>query len=427
MVVAEYEQVPVSFDDLFVSGELDLYPEVVGKKYFSFYLKRDSLIFQAGGYVGLIPINDRVILDVRPRVPVRNLERLLQITNEVPVTLDYLREYPTLAAPAPSLLDILARELLAGLSQIEANGLHKEYLRRVDHTSFPRGRILMGPTMRHHALGQHHVVTSSWFEHSADTALNRCLKYAIWLLAQRYRALTLRKGQRRIVASLNNRWNLFDRVSLDHSRSFMQDPAVIDPNRIPALRLYYAPLIRLAVSIIENRGISFEKRGSGLMLPSMIFDFDVVFETYVRLILKDRLEKLLPDLRVLDGNKGAPVGGQKPLFDASPRNELAKPDIVVKEITSRDCAIVLDAKYKPVNYPDRADIEQAIGYAFSYRCRKSVIVHPKKEEGTSGLHHLGTMQGYQFYHYVIDLAADDPDAEEGRFADAMRALVNATR
>jgi len=421
--VAEYDQVPVSFDDLFVNGQLDLYPEVVGKKYFSFYLKRDSLIFQAGGYVGLIPINDRVILDVRPRVPVRNLERLLQVTNETPVTLNYLREYPTLTTPAPSLLDILARELLAGISHIEATGLHKEYLRQTQDTSFPRGRILMGPTMRHHALGQQHRVTSSWFEHSADTALNRCLKYAVWLLAQRYRALTLRKGQRQIIAALNNAWNLFARVSLDHSRAFMQDVAVLDQSRIPALRDYYGPILRLAVSIIENRGISFEKRGSGVMLPSMIFDFDIVFENYIRLILEDRLEKQLPDYKVLDGNKGAPHGAQKPLFDTSVRKEPAKPDVAVKEINTGAYELVMDAKYKPVKYPDRADIEQVIGYAFSYRAQKAVIVHPKKEGVDPGLFSIGTMQGYEFYNYIFDLAADEPEEEEERFAITMQDLI----
>ncbi len=424
MEVPEYGQVPVSYDDLFVNGKLDLYPEVVGKKFFSFYLQKDNLIFQAGGYVGLIPINDRVVLDVRPRVPVRNLERLLQLTSQTPVALSYVREYATLLAPNPSLLDILARELLAGLSQIEAHGLQKEYLRQTADTSFPRGRFLIGETVqRHLALGRTHAAAVSWFEHSPDTGVNRCLKYAIWLLAQRYRALTFRKGQAAIAAELNRAYQLFGRVSLDGSRSFLRDALVTDPSRIPALRAYYEPLVRLAVTIIENRGISFERRGAGLMLPSMVFDFDLVFEKYVRRVLEVQLAG--SGIRALDGNLGAPVGARKPLFDVSARDEPAKPDVVLKPEDSDECLVVLDGKYKPVDYPDRSDIEQAIGYGFSYRCRDVVLVHPKKDGGAPGMRPIGTMQGYRFHQYVIDLAAEDPEAEEKRFADSVRGLATA--
>ncbi len=420
MEVPEYGQVPVSYDDLFVRGKLDLYPEVIGKKYFSFYLQKDNLIFQAGGYVGLIPINDRVILDVRPRVPVANLERILQVTRETPVTLSYRREYASLLAPSPSLLDILANELLAGLSHIEAQGMQKEYLRQTADTSFPRGRFLMGETVqRHLARGRTHSAAVSWFEHSADTGVNRCLKYAIWLLAQRYRALTFRRGQAAIAAALNRAYQLFGRVTLDSSRSFLRDPLVADPSRIPALRDYYVPLVRLAVTIIENRGVSFERRGEGLLLPSMIFDFDQVFERYVLLVLQERLAG--SGLRVLDGKRGAPEGGRKLLFDESPRGEGAEPDVVVER--GGETAVVAEVKYKPVDFPDRSDIEQAIGYGFSYRCKDVVLVHPKRDGGTPGLHHVGTMQGYKFHQYVMDLAAEDPEAEEATFAAAIASLA----
>ena len=173
----------MSYDDLFVDGHLDLDPTVIGKKYFSFYLQRDNLIFQAGGYIGLIPINDRVILDVRPRVPVRNLDRLIQVTNEGASTLPHLREYPTLGTPTPSLMDVFTRQLLAGLEAVEAEGLHKEYQLTTADTSFPKGRLMMAPTMqRHLSRDRRHIVTASWFEHSSNTPPNRCLKYAIWLL-----------------------------------------------------------------------------------------------------------------------------------------------------------------------------------------------------------------------------------------------------
>ena len=241
--------------------------------------------------------------------------------------------------------------------------------------------------------------------------------------AQRYRSLTLRKGQAHLVSDLNNAYQTFDRVTLDTRLTFLQDPLVRDPSRIPALRSYYEPIVRLAVSIIENQGISFEKVGKGVWLPSMIFDFDQIFEKYVRLILRERIEKARPEYEVLDGNLGAPAGARKPLFDDEPTKHPAKPDAVVRHRETGLNPLLLEAKYKPEDDPSREDIEQVIAYGFSYRSPNVVLVHPKRKGGIPGLHNIGTIEGCTFYHYIIDLAAEDPGAEEGHFALAMLDLI----
>src|SRR4051812_8177307 len=55
----EQQAVAISLSDLLVDGKLDLYEEVIGKDYFRMYLSKNNLVFQAGSFVGLIPINDR--------------------------------------------------------------------------------------------------------------------------------------------------------------------------------------------------------------------------------------------------------------------------------------------------------------------------------------------------------------------------------
>lgn len=429
--VAEYGEIGIPIDELFTKGKLNLYPEVVGKKYFSFYLKKDSLIFQAGGYVGLIPINDRITLDVRPRVPVQNLERILQMASEVPVTLGFVREYATHIIASASLIDILARSLLGGIVEIERYGIYKQYVSRTVNTSFPRGRIMLGSTIQKHlAQGRNHSVTASWFEHSADNGSNRCLKYAIWLLSQRYKSVNMQKGQRKIVSDLNQAYHLFDKTSLDKSISFLKDPLVIDPNRFPSIRAYYAPLLNLAKTIIENRGVSFSEKGSDMLLPSMIFDFDKVFEKYLRKVLQIRLQKLEPNFSVLDGTVGGIGSGVKLLFDKSPRKVEANPDIVIKRKDTNDpykvYPILVDAKYKPVDFPERSDINQGIGYGFSYRCRNVVLAHPKREGGRKGLHLIGTIGDYNFYQYIFDMDCENPEDEENRFATSLYELSKDT-
>ena len=428
IVAAEYQQLQIPLTDVFVNGKLALYPEVIGKKYFNVYLKQDSLVFQAGGYVGLIPINDRIILDIRPRVPVHNLERILQVTNQVPVTLDlHLREYATHKDPSPSLIDILARSLINAIGEIELYGLHREYAQRRADTSFPRGRILMGATFeRHMARGRSHAVTASWFEQSSDTAPNRCLKYAIWLLAQRYVMITPRKGQRGIVIELNRLYNLFGKTRLDKSKRFLKDSLVSDPNRLPPLRSYYAQALYIATTIIENRGVDFDRKGGDVLLPSMIFDFDVVFENYLRAVLQEQFSVLAPYLRVLDGNLGGTSGGAKLLFDTSTLKEKANPDIVIRQDNADKEAlypIIIDAKYKPVENPDRSDINQAIGYGLSYGCHNVVLAHPRREGGAVGLRLIGTIKGFNFYQYIFDLANKNPQEEESKFAKEILSLA----
>ena len=48
-------------------GRLLLDPEIENGDYFSVSLRRGALTLRTGGYVGYIPINDRIIVNVRPR------------------------------------------------------------------------------------------------------------------------------------------------------------------------------------------------------------------------------------------------------------------------------------------------------------------------------------------------------------------------
>jgi 5-methylcytosine-specific restriction enzyme subunit McrC len=339
-----------------------------------------------------------------------------------------LQKLGTHVIPSTSLIDILAKSLISGMGEIEQYGLYKEYISKTVDTSFPRGRIMMGATMqRHLARGRSHSVTASWFEHSANNAPNRCLKYAIWLLSQRYKSVTMQKGQRKIVSDLNRIYHLFENTSLDRSKSFLKDKIVGDPSRMPVLRSYYSPLLHLATTIIENKGISFNEKGSDMLLPSMIFDFDVVFEKYLRKVLQADLEQLDPTLRVLDGTIAGAGSGSKLLFDTSVHKVRANPDIVVRRKdeaeTEKLYPVILDAKYKPVDFPDRSDINQAIGYGYSYRCKNTVLAHPKRENGRSGLHTIGNIGEYNFYQYIFDMDCEKPEEEEERFVKAVQSLT----
>lgn len=426
----EYETLEVAAADLLVDGELRLYPQVLGKGYFKVRFDGTKLKLQAGGFTGLIPLNDRVALDVRSRVPVQNLARLIRTANHVPVPLeDLLRSYDVEAEVIPSLVDTLANALMSAVDTIRANGRHYEYVSELSSTSFPRGRILMGSTVQRFASrGVTHKVEAVQYRRTPDTAVNRCIKYALWFLAQRYVRMRPRSGVTRLVSGLNHAYHLFDDVLLDHSLRFLDDSVVLEPDKLPLNYAHYRQAIGLAVMIIEERSVELEGVGDDVELSSLLVELDDVFEDYVRIVLQRELAPLEPQFSVVDGNLAGNGGGQKCLFDdggAPPAN----PDIVAVDTGANlDYRFPLlgEVKYKPAkDLPDRDDLNQLIAYATSYRCPVAVIVQPRGNVAPpkEKLRLLGKIGNSSFYQYVYDLSADSLMEEERIFAEAMARLM----
>lgn len=432
----EYAPLNVSLADLMVGGRLDIYPDVLGKRFFNVYLKNDALVFQAGGYVGLIPINDRISIDVKPRVPVRNLERIIRIARHTPVSLSsYTRGYGIDIENIPSLVDILVDSLLESIESIRAHGVFQEYSQQHDDTSFPRGRILLSSTLRkHHAVGARHRVSASWFERSRDNALNQCVKYAIWYLAQRYKAQKPGKGTVARLSALNRAYRLFADATLDKSRMFLKNPLVAEPQRIPSLRAYYRRAIYLATTIITERGISFEVSRDEIVTASLLIHMEALFEEYLRAVLESRLPQMNSDIFVLDGNKAGVGGGKKFLFDQGHADDIAstteaKPDIVCSyQKPNSDIVhypMIIDAKYKVVRWSsDREDMEQVITYALSYSSPYVLLIHPCINKKQHGLRALGRIKSLKVFQYMVDLSAPDLEEEERMLAEQVYSLLS---
>ncbi len=422
----------VPLSDLMVGSRLDLYPEVQGKDYFGIHLSGDRLVFQARGIIGLIPINDAVAIDIRPRLPVENLERLLSVSGVAPISLSrYPRRYSAHEIQPGSLLDVLAQALIESLSDIEVSGLFRQYIERLEDTSFPRGRILFNQTMlRHEAHGLRYRVTGSWFESSLDNAPNRCLKYAIWSLAQRYSSIKLDGARRRILAELNRVYHLFRSVTLDGARGFLRDVLVADPERLPSIRAYYRDPVQLATAIAQNQGVVLAGPRGAILLATLLLSLQEIFEVYLREVLKSSFRTLNPTLEVLDGNKAGAGGGRKPLFDGEP-SDFATPDIVVRDAGRRGSSeaypVIVDVKYKKItSRPDRNDVNQVIAYGASYRAPKVVLVHPLAEGARHGLLPLGRIGPLAIYDYGFDLAAGELAEEERVFSESMFKLAGAS-
>ena len=424
----EHETVDVPISQLLSGNVLDLYPDIVEKGFFTILLTGGRLALQARGFVGLIPVNDRVAIEVSPRIPVTNLVSILAAaeTSLWPLA-RHLRSYSTGSLVLPSILDLFADALVDAVQATTAQAIHHEYSYLAEETSFPRGRILVGETMKRASCrGALHRVSASWFHRTSDTAVNRCLKYAIWCLAQKYLLMSRRAGTRSRMSGLNRTYRLLDCASLDLSKAFLSDPVVLEPERLSTAHKHYGDALRLAKAITGDSGVSFAASAPELRLASLLIKMDDVFEAYLRNSLRIRLSEIAPGLRVLDGRKRRPSGGEMPLFD-NVDQPVANPDIVV----CRDChdlrrttVVLIEVKYRRRESAQREDINQALAYAAAYRSPRVVIALPRYESSPQGLQEIGRVgTALTLYQYYYDLGHAVLADEEIAFARSILELA----
>lgn len=411
------------------SGALDVRADVLGSDYFSVHLGHGTLSLQAGGYVGLIPVNDRVVLRVLPRMPVSNLTKVLAVSEESPLVLAVLRTYESSDEQwNEHLLDLYSGALIREVTDLRANGLYREYERREETTSYPRGRVLVNDTVRTlRSRGIAHAARTSWFARTSDVPANRCLKYAIWSLATEHARRPATADTRRLRAGLNAAYDLLDGVTLDHRRGFLTDPLVQGVAVFPALRAYYRSAVDVAVLAIERHALRVESfRAGGALLPSMVLNLNRVVEAYLRNTLKEYAARNGWAVAVLDGHEGS-----TPLFADRPRGQKAEPDIVLRR---RDGSVVLvcEVKNKPLETggtSQRYAIEQAVTYAVAYGLPHVVLLHPASHGVSAGpsLQLIGTVGAIAVHQYRFDFGAEDLTAEGDRFADALEGLAPGVR
>jgi 5-methylcytosine-specific restriction endonuclease McrBC regulatory subunit McrC len=416
--VREHGALAIAVNDLLnEDGKLDLYPEVTGKNYIRAKLSGDTVELAAGSFVGMIALNDRYAITVKPRIDVARFSRLLRVSGYTPVALDELsREYGIEPEQLDSIVELLATAFLAALDAVICRGLRQGYIERDAETSFPRGRIRIGRTISEFARGARHRVSASWFEPSADIPENRLLKYALWHLAGKYHNQQRRQGHRAILADINRLLRALDEVELDAGREFLQVPDLRDPARYGNVSAYYVPAVGLAHTLILHEGIDLASTTGSIALSSLLLSMEAVFEGYVRETLRIGLAARVPDAKVLDGNIKPPEGAAQPLFTDND-SVLATPDIVVQP--SGTAKIVLELKYKPAT--NRDDLNQIIGYGMSYGADDVILVHLNTGDAPRSTFR-GTAGTVRVHQYAIDLTGD-LEAEEGVFCDFIAALI----
>jgi len=416
--VESRRSVAISIDSVFRENRLLIHPEIEGRGYFSVSFRGQELLLTAGPYIGLIPINDSITIDVRPKLPVSNLARVIDVAHESLASLEsFTRLYDESAEAAVSVLEFLAKQLLLSFEEVERRGLLKTYLTRLENSSHPRGRIHVNRTIKVDLSRQiRHRVVHGYFAQSIDCPENRLIKRALWLLAERFRRLPSRN--RLLMRDLNAKLRLFDSIPLDPSSEVLAHvTTLLRQNKLPAARRYYAIPLKISLTIAAGRTVSLTTKGDHLALSSFVLNFEEIFEAYIRQALRQEMSRTSPSFRVRDGNHEA----RRRLFDEV-RDPPAQPDIVVDD-GNRAVRLVVEVKYK--DRFDRSDINQAITYACVYRTHAVMLVHQAGPGTGSSCRKIGTIEDKVLYGYAFDLASSNLPAEERALAASVRDLCGA--
>lgn len=423
-VCREYEYIDIDPSLWLGEGhEAILNSEIEGKDVLRVSFTKGVLRLQATSFVGVIPINDRVIIRVRPRFPLGNLTRMVLETGHSVLALSAFRDYAGRGTADSWVMDRYADALLDYIDTVLDQGMLRAYVRHEEEGHFPRGRIEFGPTIqRFAARGIPNKVAYSWHERTVDTPANRCMKAA---MEEIYAHLTKaqdrpRKGDRGKLARLSGQFLAFDEVHDDPDYRFLDDPQVLGLAPLPDSRAYYRPLLDLSVLILRGVGIALDLGGDDVQLSSLLINTNDLFETFVRVSLAKYAAKHRWPVDVLDGNTEgrvdlydvpeelpAPLGAPLPAVASSDPGK-AQPDVVLRtpDGTVRLIAEVKNTTTSDGVLPDRSHVEQAVTYALRYGLNFTFLIHPWNQ-GAKGLVYIGRVRTVDVYDYRLDLSSEE--------------------
>lgn len=386
-------------------GRIEVYPEVSAKGYFDIDYSDGKLVLRSKGFVGLIPISDRVTIHVLPRAPIGNLLYMVWRAGGKLTGIDgFVRGYQERRGEISNPESVYFDTFLKMLRELRQRGPLRRY-RESEVDKELRGRLLVSKTVarfRSHGINSKHVF--SVYDHSIDVVENRILKHTAERLLRHF----IRQGNAQSLEAVNELRGLLTPLSLvDSSSVRAEDVARLTPRLVrglPKTHRFYEAALWLCYLIATHSGVMMEQTGRA-RFETAIIDVASVFEAYIRQLCVESAVEHLGGCRVVDGNRF-----NVPLF-CDTRKFPTQPDIYFKR-GDRHVALA-DVKYKPrLSSEDRYEV---LGFCEALQVDVAAFICPKFEEGPDTVIHGTTAGGRRLHVVWIDLAASDMPAEESRF------------
>ena len=299
------------------------------------------------GWVGYIPVDEGLGLRINPKVPLRNIVRMLEYAYglESLTFFDQLANSASLQDFFSELANILARRVL----DRGRRGFYKAYVELADALPFVRGRLSLQSLAKRPWSAR---VDCEFDEHLADVRENQLLA---WTLATILRSGLARKEVIPTVRRAYHTVQSFTSVvpfKGDTSRGWLYNRLNDD----------YEPLHALCRFFLDHASPSHE-HGPESTLPFLI-DMARLFERFVA----EWLESHLPDNLALEVQENVRTGS-----DGEVRFVI---DLVVYDIKDMSAQWVLDTKYKAQDGPSSDDVAQVVTYAQLKASDRAALVYP---------------------------------------------------
>jgi len=382
----------------------------LSRGYFDVDFRGGEVVLVAGKFVGLIPLNDKIVVEIVPKARLTDFARMLEIAGEDPGSLHFFERTYDEKAGADRFFLLIVKSLVHQLRPIAQEGILKAYSRRGGVHTFKPTIQFSKTLQRVWAKGNFSHSYSDVFEFTKDTPLNRLVKYAVWFCG---RYLVTQEKVQALAEEVEFYANLFEAVPLDLRLSFVTEvEEVVRSERLPTARNYYLGIAKLCLMIVRNRSVTLDSRGGDAQLLSFIINLEDVFEKYVRNSLRAFARRERTGLLVRDGN----LEGRGHLFHDSTANSIS-PDIVV--VRGREKALIADVKYKPRT--TEADRYQLISHATALGAALAISVLPASEAGR-GLIRKGQVyntNGIQVFEYHMPLEGNLVEEERHMAAEIL--------
>jgi 5-methylcytosine-specific restriction enzyme subunit McrC len=397
------------------NGDLSFLQNIKDKGYFNVEFQSSKLTLVAGNHVGQIPLTNDIVINVKPKVPINNLARVISLGNQPVKCLNYFkRTYNVEGTASRSLLEAIATSLVTSLKILDAEGVYRQYVRKEERIPTLRGKVNLSKYVQQVAskrsLSSLHC---TYYELSADTLYNRLIKKAVFQIAHVLDRQDL--SQRSLLAELNYFANRLGNVRLIESKSVeSQVKEHLLHNRIPTLRDYYLDIIDTCLIILEGSGVELINSQGVNSMHSFIVNLENAFEFYVREVLRQSAKLNNSASLILDGNNE----GRSTLFSDNLKYDV-KPDIV---IGSKKAALAIgDVKYKAkVGETDRY---QLIAHAAAYNTNLAFFVTPLMGEENNINPYVGKIDQTEIYHFQMNLDARNLIESEEALRESVENLI----
>lgn len=405
-------------------GSLDLYEDV--RRYFRPVFDNGRAAIQCGGWIGYVPLNDEFALEINPRVPIGNLERLIGMAGiYAPRILErHTRLFGHSAERPDSLFDVVADQMLAAFDKVWDAGLLKAYKEESRIGTSPTGRVRVFESVwRTEKAGKPMAVSSS-FQRTVDIAPNRLIRMALIKLLYRYLGEKGEGGRARVLR-LRKAVDRLKGVGDPSGSDLALRSLEVNIRHLPSNHEHYVDALMLAQLIIFEAGFAIRSASGAITLPSILIDMSDVFEAYVRRVLINHVKVEGRTVTVKDGNHGGPAGAKLALLDPvepGVKNVPVTPDIVIE--VDGTAKLVIDTKYKPApTTPSRDDVNQVVTYGARYGVEQVMLLHAGREPNHSVCSRLGKIGQFAVFNAMINLSAEPMESEERLLGQAISDLL----